>query len=262
MGSAEHPFSRAGAVFFLLLLGGCRAPERHWPFPPVPAALSDAEVLATIESRVSGVRSLYAVLAMSFDIKGGRGGVMDAVVRYEHPGRIRMTAFKDLLISSRGIFDLVLDQGRFFFDGIDFEGDGGPKYEEGDVAELARLQPGFRAMAGLGEAMFLPGLIGPDRQARVLRRPEGIAVLTSSPTGHPLEWTLDPATLGVTRGILEVPGGRATVTYESYRVVDGVYVPEQFALDDPGAGVRVSGILEELEANPELEEDDFRLEKK
>ncbi|HVR76180.1 MAG TPA: hypothetical protein VMT52_17755, partial [Planctomycetota bacterium] len=204
MRSAELHFSRVGAVLVFLLLAGCRAPERHWPFPPVPAALSDAEVLATIESRVSGVRSLYAVLTMSFEIQGGRGGVMDAVVRYEHPGRIRMTAFKDLLISSRGIFDLVLDQGRFFFDGIDFEGDGGPKYEEGDVADLARLQPGFRAMAGLREAMFLPGLVGADRPPSVLRRQGEIVVLTSSPTGHPLEWTLDPATLGVTRGVLEV----------------------------------------------------------
>ena len=102
--------------------------------------------------------------------------------------------------------------------------------------------------------MFLPGRI-PAGAPAVVERANGIAVRARVSSGHEVEWFLDPGTLGVESARLRLGGSAEpiTVEYPSYRLVSGVYIPEAFRLVDPGEGVEVQGVLEDLELNPVLE---------
>ena len=239
------------------LLASCRAPERRWPFPAVEGA-SDEAVLSTLSHRTNGVRSLYAVLSMSFETRE-RSAVAQAVVHYKVPGFIRMTAFKDMLFSSESLFDLVLTPERF---SMLLRGENGLERQEGQAADLARIHPGFRSFQMLREAMFLPGLLSEAGRKVVTCQGGQIFVHSVTPSGHPVEWALEERTLGVKRARVAVPDSSdlITIDYESYRKVQGVFLPEAFTLADPGAGVRVIGILEEVELNPELEGGVFKIE--
>jgi len=234
----------------LLLLAGCGSPERRWPFPRAEA-LDDAAILATLADRTSGIESLYAELAMTFETTE-RSAVFTAVVNYRAPDRIRMSAFKDILIASRSIFEFLLDGKRFI---TVFEGDNGPERQEGALEDVDRMQPGFRAMIALRESMFLPGRMQPGAPARIDREGGRIALHTVTPSGHAVRWDLDPDTLGVVSGHVSFDASQrpVTVQYESYREAGRVYVPERFRLSDPAGGIVVEGWLEDLEVNPDLD---------
>ena len=128
----------------LMLVAGCGSPERRWPFPRTDAR-DDAAILATLADRTSGIESLYAELAMAFEATE-RSAVFTAVVNYRAPDRIRMSAFKEILVASRSIFEFLLDGNRFI---TVFEGDNGPERQEGRLEDVDRVQPGFRAMIAL-----------------------------------------------------------------------------------------------------------------
>jgi len=234
----------------MLLLVGCGTPERRWPFPRADAR-DDAAILATLADRTSGIDSLYAELAMAFEATE-RSAVFTAVVNYRAPDRIRMSAFKDILIASRSIFEFLLDGDRYI---TVFEGDGGPERQEGTLAQVDLVQPGFRAMIALREAMFLPGRIQPGAPARIERASGQTTLHTVTPSGHAVRWDLDPDTLGVVSGQVSFEGSQqpVTVQYESYRQAGKVYVPERFRLSDPAGGIVVEGWLEDLEVNPDLD---------
>jgi hypothetical protein len=234
----------------LAAAAGCGAPPRRWPFPEVAPA-GDGEVLAILRSRTEGVESAYAELSMSFEGLE-RSAVATAVVRYEAPGKIRMTAFKDLLVSARGIFDLLLAPGGFV---IEVEGESGPERRSGGAGDLSALPRGFRALAALREAMFLPGRIPAGAPAAVERDGGRVVVRAAVSSGHEVEWTLEPRTLGIESARLRLVGAPEpiTVEYSSYRLAGGVYIPEAFTLRDPGEGVVVEGLLEDIELNPALE---------
>ena len=232
-----------------LLLAGCGSREKRWPFPKVEAR-DDAAILATLADRTSGIESLYAELAMSFETTE-RSAVFTAVVNYKAPDRIRMSAFKDILIASRSIFEFLLIGNRFI---TVFEGGNGLERQEGSLEDVDSVQPGFRAMIALREAMFLPGKVQPGAPARIHRAPGRITLQTVTASGHAVRWELDPDTLGVLSGQVSFDGREpVTVRYESYRPAGKLYVPERFRLSDPGGGIVVEGWLEDLEVNPELD---------
>jgi hypothetical protein len=233
-----------------ILAAGCGARERNWPFPRTDAR-DDAAILATLAERTSGIESLYAELSMSFETRE-RSAVLTAVVNYRAPDTVRMTAFKDLLIASRSVFDFLLAGGRFV---AVIEGEKGRERREGPIDDLGRIHPGFRALGALREAMFLPGRVAPGAPARIERSPGRITLHTTTPSGDPVSWRLDPETLGVLSGevLFGGAGPPATVIYESYRPAGTAFVPESFRLDDPGAGMRLEGLLDVLEVNPALD---------
>ena len=238
------------------LAAGCGSPERKWPFPEVGPA-TDGQVLAVLRERTDGVESIYAELSMSFEGLE-RSAVATAVVNYGAPSRIRMTAFKDLFVATHGIFDLLLVPEGFV---IELEGENGPERREGGPGDLSSLPRGFRALAALQEAMFLPGRIPPGAAAAVERGP-GIIVRAKVASGHEVEWSLEPRTLGVESARLHLGGSAEPimVVYSSYRVEGGVYIPQAFRLVDPGEGVQVEGVLEDLDLNPALEPSTFEPE--
>lgn len=248
---AGHRRFASGLVVLGLLLAGCHAPLRSWPFPPARA--EDLPGAASIlRERVSDIGSLYALLAFSFDV-AGEGGVFEAAVRYRSPGTLRMTAFKDLLVQTRPVFDLVLAQGRY---SLTLETPEGPRQSAGSDSELATDTSGFRAIALFREALFLPGL-GAGGAPRIVADSKALEVQGTTPAGVPIVWRLDPATLGVEEARLLGTAAPVVARYWSYRAVGGRFLPEAFELRDEAARVRVEGSLVELELNPALEADAF-----
>ena len=240
------------ALLGLALLSGCRGGERRWPFPEVESGPGHT-IVSRLEARTRGVRSLYAVVSMSFESKE-ESAVLEAVVNYVKPGRIRMTAFKDALVVSRDVFDLTLTPQRYF---MVLEGERGPERHEGPRRELPERLPGFRAFEALGEAMFLPGLLASAPPARIVRSATSLQVISLTPSGHEVRWELERKTLGVERAQVVLSGDPITVTYLDYREVDGHFFPETFELSDPETGVLVRGVLAELELNPDIPDEVF-----
>ncbi len=242
-------------VLSCALLAGCGGPERRWPFPRVDSSNDDV-VVETLRKRVAGVRTLYGVLGMSFELPE-RSGVADAVVRYLSPGTLRMSAYKDLLVTSRDVFDLCITPERF---DIRIETDDGTDRQSGPVEDLVRLYPGFRALGSLREAMFLPGLCDPGTTPRITRRDGRIYVNTLAPGNTVIEYELDPTTLGVRSTRLSLRGASMTVEYMSYREVEGRYLPERFDLRDPEMHVQILGVIREIELNSDLGPEEFQID--
>ncbi len=240
----------------LALLGGCGAPEARWPFPIVERRDPEA-VLNVLRERTGDVRMLYAVLSMSFEMPE-RSGVAAAVVSYAWPGTMRMTAFKDTIVTSRGIFDILLTPDRY--EAV-LVGEAGPERSSGRAEDLGKLHPAFRALGAFREAVFLPGLLDRGAAPRVFRDKGRVVVTTLTPAGFLVDWELDDLTFGVRRARAIVSGSEITVEYPSYREVDGRFFPERFELRDRGSHAAFAGVLEELEVNPELGEESFRLER-
>jgi len=247
--------SRTGSTGLLLtvfLVTACRAEEHRWPFPKV-AAGDDAAVAAVLAERTAGVDSLYALLSMSFESRE-RETVLEAVVSYKRPGRIRCSAFKDVVVSTRDAFDLLLTPDTCAL--VSRE----PARTEsfvGSAAELELRYPGFRGLMALREAVFLPGLLAAAPPPRISRQRGRLRVDTVSPSGSPLVWYLDRATLGVEKAEVMVAGQRIEVAYRAHVERDGRFFPAAFELRDPWAGVTVSGVLEDLEVNPDLPDETF-----
>ncbi len=239
----------------MLAMCGCGGPELRWPFPNIDSS-SDEVVIRTLRDRVADVRTLYGVLSMSFDLPE-RSGVAEAVVRYKKPGTLRMSAYKDLLVMSRDVFDLCISPDRFE---LRLEGDDGTERQSGPADDLARLYPGFRAIGALREAMFLPGICDAGSSPRIRRGDGSIHVQTLAQSNAIVEYELDPATMGVRRTRLSLRGAMITVEYTSYRVVEGRYLPERFELRDPEMHVQISGVVSEIELNPSFGPQDFQID--
>ena len=165
-----------------------------------------------------------------------------------------MTAFKDALVASRDVFDLVLTPQRYF---MILEGESGLERHEGPRRELPERRPGFRAFEAFGEAMFLPGLLASAPPARIVRSGTSLQAISLTPSGYEVCWELEKKTLGVEKAQVVISGDLITVIYMDYREVDGHFFPETFELSDPETGVSVRGVLEELELNPNIPDEVF-----
>lgn len=249
--------------FFLLhipLLTSCRAPETHnWPFPEVPgevrvaAQRGDApRVLAVLRDRVERVESLYAELTMT--IEGGeRSGVFDTVLYYRAPQELRITAFRDLVVSTRDVFDLVLSEDAYV---LRLDEDGEEQVYRGRASELSHQ--GFRVFGLLRARIFLPGLVVPGESAHVGAQ-DGVLEVTVTGASGRVVWGADSRTLGIRKATVKGLGGEvsAELEYLSYRRVHGAYLPERFRIVDVRSGITLSGWLRHVELNLELDSEIF-----
>jgi hypothetical protein len=232
--------------------------------------MDDAGVLAVVRERSRPPSSLYAELSMSFEGPDG-GGVFDTVVLYEAPERLRLSAFRALLVSTRVIFDLVLDGGRSELLLAAGEPGEEPRRFAGPAEDLGSVHPGFRMFAVLREGLFLPGSMpcgaagGSDEGEHGglrLERARGLE-LRGALDGAEVVWTLHPPTLGILAARLHFVGEAEPIEIDflGYREHGGRYFPERFRMRDPGARVRIEGLLRELALDVELESGDFLLER-
>jgi hypothetical protein len=164
-----------------------------------------------------------------------------------------MTAFKDLVISIRHIFDFVLTPTAY---ALELRGeDSGPRtVDRGDAERFAEKHPRFSGFFWALEAFWKPGvLLGGE--ARVVSHEAGVTrVETWLTSGARVTWFLDSRTLAVHRGVVSSPDGhRYELAHSRYRWVDGVFVPGKVVFRDSTSRIRIEARLRKVEINPELE---------
>lgn len=244
-----------------LLLAACTGPP---PLPEGPRR-TPAETLAALRARGAQVHSLYGVIVIAYD-GPDRRGTFDAIVHWEAPGRLRLTAYKDLLVVAPDVFDLLLTPEEW---ALAARPDG-PQDEvrarrRGRREDLPAAEPRFAAVHWVGEGLFLPGaLSGPAEvlEAEVLEDGERQRVRTRLASGAQAEWLIDPRTLAISEGTVTGGDGRwIGLRFSGWRADEaeagqgagGVLFPEQVELSDPAGQTRMTIRLREHELNPALD---------
>ena len=252
------------AFLSLVLIGvghvasGCQTtPELSWPFPRVEAR-DEAEILRIVEERSRLPASAYAEITMSFQSEK-RGGVADTVVQVLPGSVLRMTAIKDLVITTRPIFDIVVRANRFELHLWPWKKPA--ERHAGRIDELAGIHEALFAFAVLRERIFAPGrrLDGSERSVRI--SDERVLLEDRGEGGFDLSWVLDRDTLGVERVVIRSPGRSGAVIFDftSYLEVDGTFIPSAFRVKGGEKGFRVEGVLEDIELDLDPSELDFEL---
>ncbi len=229
-------------VLLLPLLAACRFPQGRVSFPDL-GELSDEQIVTVLRQRTAPAKTLYAELALDYQ-DPDREGSFEGVFSWQSLGTMRMTAFKDLIITTRYVFDIELTQTRFSIE-IDPEGDS-PTKDRGPVAKFKSLYPRFSTFFDAREAMFLPGTLGPT--TRVVRKRRGLWVHTRVESGAEIVWKLAPRTLRVLSGTLEEGG---TLTYGDYIRQEGAFIPQRMTLVDARHELSITARVKSLEVNPE-----------
>jgi hypothetical protein len=243
----------------LALLGACGCAERQvaLPYPPV-GPQDDASVERVLRTRSPAPRSVYAVLGITYE--GPEvNGTFSTVMHHVAPRWFRYTAFKDLIVMAHDIFDLALrPDGYAARYAPDDEGD--PELFTGPLAELAASHPRFSGFHWAGEAFFLPGALA-EEPPRVVRGADQVRVESTLRSGVPVTWHLDPETLTVLAATLRPAGaGPVRLEYSDYATVAGRVMAQRVRYQDPRLGTDIVALLEELEVDPELDLDLFRLD--
>ena len=237
---------------FALALGACAtAPS---PFEPArdPALVAGepAAVEAALRARTARLRSLYAVVSLSYDAPDLQGS-FDAAFRYVAPRSLRVTGFKDLIVTAKDLFDLELGPSRFVL--VEQEDDR-PRRVGGPAAALPREHPRYEAFYWAAEALFLPGACAPDAPVGVGPVREGELQVTSElESGAQARWALSPGTLAVRAGTLTLPDGRRVVLeYADYRRVGELVLPFAVVYRDPAGRATITARVREVELNADL----------
>src|SRR5207249_4595632 len=116
------------AVAALLEAPGCAGPS---PFPVV-GPLPPGEARAVLERRAAAVHSLYALVRVAMDARE-LSGTFDVACRYERPGRLRMSAFKEVLLGSHPIFDAVFTPDGYR---VELPAEGGTERRRGRLEDF------------------------------------------------------------------------------------------------------------------------------
>ena len=178
-----------------------------------------------------------------------RSGAFDAVVIYQAPRRLRLQAFKDLVLESRDLFDIVLQpEGYAIRHRLDAE----PLIDKGSLADFPEAHPRFSGIFWAAEALFLPGAARSDAPVLVLGRlPSGIRVETHLASGVRAQWDLDPVSLRPLRGIVFAPNRRIQLEYRDYQGRGGpADFPEEVRFRDGATKIEVR--LTDLDLAPQL----------
>ena len=236
--------SLVGLVLTLFLASSCTS--TNWPFPEVEPGESPEEVLAR---RTRLPKSLYAELTMSID-SPDRSGVFESVVQFVPARGLRMSAFKDVIVSTRPIFDLVIEDDSFH---LAFWGeDDRVEIRSGGSAEAMELDPAFAAIYALGPGLFLPGRNVGAAARSVERSEDRRTILLGG------RWVLDAETFGVRRAVIRSRGhSKVEVDYTSYRRVGERFFPERIRISAEEGGLVIEGTLDDLELDVDPDELDF-----
>jgi hypothetical protein len=229
------------AVFALAVAAGCAAPQAATFTALGP--MTDEQVVARLRARAAAIRTMYAVLEITYD-SAKMNGTFEAACNYVAPGKMRMTAFKDLVVTTEPIFDMLLTPERYVMEMRDPKG-GETRKSAGPRSEFAAKNPEFALFAIVGEGMFLPG-IGAEHAT-------GNAVAARLPSGAVASWIVDRDTLRVGEGRV----GAIHITYDEYREDAGAVVPGEVRVLDGPTKMRVR--VKELEANVPIDASIFEV---
>lgn len=241
-------FCMVGTV--LLILTACSAVPSPSPFP-VLAPVDRAERAQIMQSRTTGLHTLSAVLGMAFTGKNQQR-TFEMIVNYDAAEKMRFTAFKDLGLSARPIFDLLLVAERYR---LEVQEDTGTRTYQGPVSQLLRDHPPFRAFLVIGEAFFLPGFDGFGNPPVFM---DAIAsqFTTRLKSGALAQWFTKTDTLEITKAHIRARAEQNAIDYilqySDYRKIDTYYLPGQVILMDPQLRVTTQALLKQVEINMPL----------
>src|SRR5215831_16824644 len=243
--------SRWAVALLGLLLMSCASLAPSPPSPlPALGVLAPAERARVVQARTTGVQTLTAALAVSYTV-GKQRGTFDMVVNYAAPDTIRFTAFKDALLNTQILFDLLLTGERYSFFLHD---DTGERTQHGMVQQFAHEFPTFRTFFLLGEAFFLPGFDGQGQPPRV--NASGTRLTTRLRSGVSARWFARADTLEITQACFRWQSEEGTIPlglrYQDYRQVGTYYIPHRVTVLDRRVGFTAHAVVKQVDINVPL----------
>ncbi len=227
------------------------------PFPTVDTR-SPIEQAYIIQARTTGLRTLAAVLTVALS-RQDKQDAFEMIVNYDASGKMRFTAFKDLMLSTRPIFDLIFVGPRYR---LTLHNEAGIHVRQGQVSQFVKDHPEFRVFFLVGEAFFLPGYDGSGNPP-VPANAQGSQFITRLKSGLKAQWSAKPDTLEITKARLD--GNRAAapvsflLSYSDYRKVETYYIPGHVKLIDPHLGLTTQAWVKQVEINTPLVQGVFDL---
>ena len=246
----------AGLVGLLLMSCTALMPAPLLPSPlPTLGTLSPAERAQVIQSRTTGLQTLTAVLTVAYSV-GNQRGTFDMVVNYAAPETLRFTAFKDALLSTQVLFDLLLTGETYR---LYIRDDAGERTYQGTGQQFAHEHPSLRTFFLLGEAFFLPGF---DAQGQPPRgNATGTRLMTRLRSGVSAHWFARADTLEILRACFQWQTAVATVPlamrYQDYRQVGAYYIPHRVTVLDRRLRFTAQSVVKEVEINVPLAPEAF-----
>ena len=241
------------AAILLSSLSACAAPS---PFVDL-GLLSDADVERILRARTESVHSLSAELIISYD-SPELSGTFDAVAYFQQVGRMRVNAFKDLILSVEPVFDLIVTPEGYALEVHDRDG-AVTISERGAVDALADRHPRFDAFYWGREAFCLPGSMTAEPPT-IIRQVGGgtVSVEGSLSSGASVRWLIDRSTLEVRSAAVHTQAGRTGVFhYSEYREVDGAFIPGRVVFEDPESQTRIDTRVVDVTVNPKIDPEVF-----
>ena len=286
---ARRPLLRTSLLRTLVLcssLAGlpiaCRSSKSFDELPPreLPTATSttDEDIFAALAERSRSPATLWALLQMAIE-SPEQDGVFDAAILWKAPdaaatgdsalgtGRLRMSAFRDTLVSTHSIFDLAVGGTGYelILEGLDdgASPEGGTDWYSGPLEDPPELHPAFDIFLRLRERLFLPGRGATAENSRVERSIDEIAVaFAESANRLRVRWRLDPVSLAV-RGASVLWGDReqpVEIEFKAYTQQGEHWLPSRFTLRDATKELLLDGSLIDVQLDLPLVEEDFDID--
>jgi hypothetical protein len=208
-----------------------------------------------VQARSAGLQTLTAVLAVSYTV-GQQRGTFDMVVNYAAPGALRFTAFKDTLLSTQVLFDLLLTGEMYRMYRRD---DTGEHTQQGTGLQFVHEYPTFRTFFLVGEAFFFTGLDAQGAPPGV--NAAGTRLTTSLRHGVRARWLARADSLEITRACLlwqtEAEAVPLGLHYQDYRQVGAYFLPYRVTVRDRRLGFTAEAVLRQAEVNLPLPAEAF-----
>ncbi|MCZ6874719.1 MAG: hypothetical protein O7G88_14510 [bacterium] len=204
-----------------------------------------------IHARTTGLRTLAAVLSVVFS-RQDRHDTFDLIINYDAAGKIRYSAFKDLILHIQPIFDLMFIGEQYHL--ITHEA-GHTTQHQGRQAQFAAKHPTLRLFLLVGEAFFLPGYDASGHPPIALNA-AGTQFGSRLKSGLQATWFCRPDRLEITSARLDGYHASTPVslqlTYSAYRKVASYHIPGHVTLIDPQLGFTTQAWVKQVEINTPL----------
>lgn len=234
-----------------LVVGGCstHAPS---PFPRI-GPLTGEKVLEVLRERSQKVDSIYAEITITYS-DPDHDGTFDAVVHFLRPASLRLTAFKDVIVTVEPIFDVAFTETTYAIDLPERDGQP-PTFDHGQAAAFPDRHPRFAGFFWSREAFCLPAALREGQGMRVRKDGRQWTAESRLSSGARVTWILAPDTLEVRKGIVSAPdGNRYELEYSEYmELVEGLFVARHVIFRDPDSKTTIEAYIDRVEVNTKID---------
>jgi outer membrane lipoprotein-sorting protein len=239
---------RAGALFVVVLLGGCAQFTRRTAAPPAP--VSAERLLASIDERAAALRTFRALAQMHY-VGPKESLAIKEVIAIRRPDHLRIE-----MMSPFGVALQIATDGQRLF-----AYHHGERTFYGGRASAENLARFTRLDLELAEVIDMLIGLPPARERRgapsiVFERPQGWWKVTSDLVrGGTLVLWFDPESLLAMRASEIERGGivRYVAQYAQYETMAGVALPRDVRFEVPGQQAKIDLRYSNVSVNAELD---------